>query len=96
MLKHGVIRTQTAWEEYYKEMCYLSPKLFITTLDDAFRNVDSTKKGINSDRISVSHLLFADDNILQNRDPIELKDKVNELKRTTKENKSDSKHTEVY
>lgn len=50
----------------------LSPKLFLVVLEQIFRELDWTEKGLKIDGSYLSHLRFADDIVLLSEDPAEL------------------------
>ena len=61
----------------------LSPKLFITVLEYAFKRMNLNGKGINIDGERLSHLCFADDVVLIADNFADIKDMVQELQQAT-------------
>lgn len=57
----------------------LSPRLFTSTLEESFRALDWSRKGININGRYLSHLLFADDAVLISHDSRQIQHMVDEL-----------------
>ena len=57
----------------------ISPKLFTSAMEDAFRTLEWQAYGINIDGEHLTHLRFADDILLLSHDPLELQTMIREL-----------------
>lgn len=63
----------------------ISPKLFTLALEDVFKKLEWSKKGINIDGRYLNHLRFADDIVLISNNLEELREMLTELKTASEE-----------
>ncbi|XP_030766932.1 uncharacterized protein LOC115890750 [Sitophilus oryzae] len=69
----------------------ISPKLFTTTLEEIFRQLHCTNKGLKTDGEYLNHLRFADDIVLIANNPEELLTQINGLNTASNKRKNSGK-----